>query len=279
MLHCAAKVVFTEPYRVLREDNVLATVALLRWMRAEGIRDLGFVSTVAATHYALGAGQRILETREQPLDPRQGGYGVSKWTAERILERAETDGMRVRVFRPGFVLGSSVTGAGNTRDLIWTVLCSGLAVGAHPVDDRAMPMAPVDVVARAMAELLHSAASAGIAYHLVDRLAVSPRRLFELLGDAGWPTAALGPQDWQRLVADRALATGDDVLATMALYEVDGHELAEDGMEAAAWRRWLDDAGLDPAPTGALLRRCLTYQAARRPEVQRLLAGRLGSLR
>ncbi len=162
VVHCAARVVFTEPYRVLREDNVLPLVGLVRWARGAGIRDFAFVSTVAATHYAIGAGGRILETREQPLDPLQGGYGVGKWVGERLLEKAEADGMRVRIFRPGFILGSSTTGACNAKDLIWNVLASGLAVGAHPLDDRAMPMAPVDVVARAMAEL---SGAAGLSRH------------------------------------------------------------------------------------------------------------------
>ncbi|MFC6092301.1 thioester reductase domain-containing protein [Saccharothrix lopnurensis] len=266
VLHCAAKVVFTEPYRVLREDNVLATVDLLRWMRGHGIRDFSFVSTVAATHYALGTDNKILETRDQPLDPQQGGYGVGKWVAERLLERAEQDGMRVRIFRPGFILGSTKTGACNDKDLIWNVLTSGLAVGAHPLDDRAMPMAPVDVVSRAMAELTVSPGSVGRVYHLVDRKSFSPRRLFGLLAGAGWRTEAVTPETWQRRVADKALETGSGLLSTMALYELDGHELDEDGLEAVAWRPWLERAELGSAPTGDLLRRCLTFLAERHPK-------------
>lgn len=271
VLHCAAKVVFTEPYRVLREDNVLVMVEMLRWMRGHGIRDFGFVSTVAATHYALGTDNRILETREQPLDPQQGGYGVSKWVSERLLERAEADGMRIRVFRPGFILGSTKTGACNDKDLIWNVLASGLAVGAHPLDDRAMPMAPVDVVARAMAELTVSPGSVGRVYHLVDHKAVSPRRMFQLLAGAGLRTEAVTPQDWQARVAARALETGSALLSTMALYELEGHELAEDGLEAVAWRPWLERAELSSAPTGDLLRRCLAFLAARYPKFGELI--------
>jgi thioester reductase-like protein len=271
VLHCAAKVVFTEPYRVLRKDNVLSTVDLLRWMRGHGIRDFGFVSTVAATHYALGTDHRILETREQPLDPLQGGYGVGKWVCERILERAEQDGMRIRVFRPGFIIGSTKSGACNDKDLIWNVLTSGLAVGAHPLDDRAMPLAPVDLVARAMAELTVSPGSVGRVYHLVDRLAHSPRRMFRMLAEAGWHTEAVSPEQWQQRVADKALATGSGLLSTMALYELDGHELADDGLEAVAWRPWLERAGLDSAPTGELLRRCLTFLAERHEKFGALL--------
>lgn len=274
VLHCAAKVVFTEPYRVLRQDNTLPLLHLLRWMRSHGIRDVGFVSTVAATHYALGANGQIRETREQPLDPQQGGYGVGKWVGERLLERAEQDGMRVRIFRPGYILGSTETGACNDKDLIWNVLTSGLAVGAHPLDDRGMPMAPVDVVARAIAELTCAPGAVGRAYHLTDDVTVSPRRLFGLLAEVGWFTEAIPPESWQRLVADRALATGNELLSTMALYELEGHQLGERDLEAAAWRPWLRRHGLDAAPTGALLHRCLTFLGQRYPKFGDLLVDR-----
>ncbi|MGX6607637.1 thioester reductase domain-containing protein [Micromonosporaceae bacterium Da 78-11] len=261
VVHCAAKVVFTEPYRVLRGDNVLTTVELVRWMRRHGLRDLSFVSTLAATHHALGENGRILETRDQPLDPQQGGYGVGKWVCERILERAEADGMRVRIFRPGFILGSTTTGACNDKDLVWHVAASGLAVGAHPLDDRAMPMAPVDVVARAVAELSMSPASAGRVYHLTDDVAVSPRRLFAMLAEAGLATEEVPAQEWQRRVAERSLSTGNELLATMALYELEGHALGERDLEAVAWRPWLTERGLSATPDGELLRRCLAYLA------------------
>jgi thioester reductase-like protein len=251
VLHCAARVVFTEPYRVLREDNVLPLVDLVR----------------AATGESLGGAYRIAETRDQPLDPLQGGYGVSKWAGERILERAERDGMRVRVFRPGYVLGSTATGACNPRDFLWRLLASGLAVGAHPDDDRALPMAPVDVVAAAIAGLAVQPGSAGRAYHLAAATAVSPRRLFELLGR----TEARPVERWQRLVADRALATGDEVLSTMALYEADGHWLGPHDFEAGAWRPWLHEHGLDPNPTGDLLVRCLDHLTAHEPAFAALL--------
>ncbi|MET8813830.1 thioester reductase domain-containing protein [Streptomyces sp. NPDC004549] len=270
VVHCAAKVVFTEPYRVLRTDNVMPVVELVRWMNRHGIRDFSFISTVAATGTALEGG--VLETREQPLDPQQGGYGVSKWVAERLLERAEQEtGLRVRVFRPGFILGSTVTGACNTKDLIWHILASGLAVGSHPTDDRALPMAPVDIVSRAVAELSVTPSSAGNAYHLVDEVAVSTRGLFEILGHAGWGTPAVAAADWQRTVAERALRDDDQILSSVALYELEGHALGERDLIALNWRPWLESRGIDPAPTGDLVRRSLSYLAAQEPRFAALL--------
>ncbi|RSM62498.1 polyketide synthase type I [Amycolatopsis sp. WAC 01376] len=273
VLHCAARVVFTEPYRVLRESNLLPMVDLLSWMRGNGIRDFSFVSTVAATGIAMGTGGKILETREQPLDPEQGGYGVSKWVGERLLERAERDGMRVRVFRPGVIVSSRTTGACNDKDLVWHLLASGLAVGAHPLDERAWPVAPVDVVAKAIAELSFVPGSVGRAYHLVHEKLINPRQMFELLAEAGLPTEAVEPEEWKRRVAEKALATGDEVLSNMTLYELEGEEnLGEDDMEAKGWQDWLSRSGLSSEPTGELLRGGLEYLAENKAAAGDLVA-------
>ena len=279
ILHCAAKVVFTEPYQALREDNVLPLVSLLAWARAQGIRDFSFISTLAAAAPPDGSAGMLLETREQPLNPQLGGYGVGKWVAERLLERAEEDGMRVRVFRPGLILASTETGACNDKDLIWFVLASGLAVGAHPEDDQAMPVSPVNVLARAVVDLATSAASSGRAFHLVDEKSLSLRRMFELLAEVGLPTRSMPLPEWQRLVADTALANGNPVMSATALWELeDAFELHEDSVQARGWRSWLRKAGVSPAISGELLRDGLAYLASRRQEIGDLVPHLTGNL-
>ncbi|MFE3944103.1 thioester reductase domain-containing protein [Streptomyces sp. NPDC059118] len=274
VLHCAARVVFTEPYSELRDDNVLPTLALLRWARRHGVREFGFVSSLAATGPALGADGRTLESREQPLDPAQGGYGVGKWVCERLLERAETDGMRVRVFRPGLILGSTATGACNPKDMLWRMLAAGLATGVHPLDDRPMPMAPVDLVSRAVVDLTFTAGAAGRAFHLVAPEGVSAQRLFALLGESGLPTEALNRADWLSAVVDRARTSDNEVLSSMALYDLAGHESGDSAVEAAAWRPWLAESGHSPEPTGELLRSALWHLADKDPAYLELLGSR-----
>jgi hypothetical protein len=116
-----------------------------------------------------------------------------------------------------------------------------------------------------------SPGSVGRVYHLVDRKAVSPRRLFQLLAGDGLPTEAVTPEIWQRRVADRALETGSALLSTMALYELEGHELGADDLEAVAWRQWLERADLSATPTSALLCRCLTFLATRHAKFGELI--------
>jgi thioester reductase-like protein len=270
VLHCAARVVFTEPYRDIRVHNVQTLAELLRWARGHGVRDFSLVSSMDAAAPGMGADQRLLELREQALEPLAGGYGVTKWVGERLLERVEQDGMRVRVFRPGLLLAATGTGACNANDLIWATLVSGLAVGAHPLDDRLLTLSPVDVVARAIVGLAFTPGSVGRPYHLVSEQPYSLRRLFELLGQAGLPTRPIPLRAWRERVRERALATGNPALSTTALLEIEGHE---HGAEAVAWRPWLRSQGLDPEVTGGMLRRGVEFLVERHPPVGDLLAG------
>jgi hypothetical protein len=134
-----------------------------------------------------------------------------------------------------------------------------------------MPMAPVDAVSRAIAELAVSPGSVGRAYHLIHQRSYSLRRAFELLGEAGLATKPLPSGEWLDLVGRQARASGNEVLSTMALYELEGHELGEDGMEADAWWPWLERAGVSSVPDGALLKRGLAYLARTNNAVGRTL--------
>jgi phthiocerol/phenolphthiocerol synthesis type-I polyketide synthase E len=262
VLHCAASVVFTEPYRTLRGPNVQATADLLSWAGTHGIPDFSYVSSLAACGGAGPSADQVLESREQPLALDNGGYGTTKWVSERLVDRAERDGLRVRVFRPGLVLGDSETGACNPKDMTWRLIAGCLATGLHPLDDRAMELAPVDVVSRAIVALMSAPGASGRAHHLVGAEPVSVRRLFGSLADAGLPTRGVPADTWHRAVADQALATGDGVLSSVALYRLD------DGapplnVHAQRWQGWLRDNGLSADVPGAALLKSLRYLAAR----------------
>jgi hypothetical protein len=76
-----------------------------------------------------------------------------------------------------------------------------------------------------------------------------------------------------QVVAERALVSGNQVLASMALYEREGHDLGAGEVQAQAWRPWLKGAGCDPRPSGQLLRDCLSHLARKDPAFRDLLAG------
>ncbi|MFC6063205.1 beta-ketoacyl synthase N-terminal-like domain-containing protein [Streptomyces ochraceiscleroticus] len=249
-------------YQEVRAHGVLPLAELLRWQREHGIADLTLLSTLAACAPALGGEPLLAEQREQPLDPGRDGAAVAAWVGERLVERAERDGMRVRVFRTGLLLGALADGACDPHDPLVQLLVGSAATGRHPLDDRPLPLAPVDLAARAIAGLMDAPGSVGRVYHLADERAVTVRELFGLLADAGLPTEGVPVRQWQRAVALRALEHDTPALDPLALRAL--HASAPGAaarLEAAAWRPWLERQDLRPPPTGELLRRCLEFTA------------------
>ncbi|MCX5195235.1 SDR family oxidoreductase [Streptomyces sp. NBC_00249] len=268
------------PYGQLREDTVLPFAALLGWMRGHGIEDLTLLSTLNAcgpgSGSGLGADARIEETREQPLTPGMDGPAVAAWVGERLAERAEQQGMRVRVFRTGLLLGATGSGACDPDHPLWRLLAGALATGTRPdeEDDRPLPATAVDLAARAVVELALSPGSEGRAYHLVAEEPVTARHLFELLDAAGRPTEPVPQRRWQREVALRALARENEALDPLAPRALDRHTLGAAAVEAQAWQPWLLRGGHDPSPTGRALLGSLGYAAARRAAYAELLTPR-----
>ncbi|HTJ66846.1 MAG TPA: thioester reductase domain-containing protein [Actinospica sp.] len=271
ILHCAASVVFTEPYRLLRNENSLSTAALLRWARENGVPDFSLVSSLAACSPAGGSPELIAETRQQPLAEESGGYGIGKWVSERLTERAEKDGPRVRVFRPGLILGDSETGACNPKDMIWRLIAGSVAAGVHPQESSYLYMAPVDVVARAIATRMSAPGAAGRAFHLVGSEPVTLIDLFGRLEAAGVHTKGVPAAEWRERLAEMALETGEEILSAVALFRFED-EPTRIRVETGAWNGWLAEQGLSGAIDGARVTRSLDY-LAEQPEYRGLLAG------
>ncbi|MET9323422.1 beta-ketoacyl synthase N-terminal-like domain-containing protein [Streptomyces sp. NPDC003038] len=275
VVHTAASVDLHGAYEQVREDSVLPMVSLLTWMRGHGIDDLVLLSTLSACGSGLGADARIEESREQPLVPGMHGGAVASWVTERLAERAEGEGMRVRVFRTGLLLGDTSSGACDPDHPLWRLIAGALATGVHPRDERPLAVSPVDLASRAIAELALSPASEGRAYHLVGETTVSALGLFELLTAGDRPTRTVSERAWQREVALRALDRENEALDPLAVRGLRRFALAgpagSAGVEAQAWRPWLDRGGHDPNPTAHLLIKSLDFATTRRAAYAELL--------
>ncbi|MFG3205276.1 beta-ketoacyl synthase N-terminal-like domain-containing protein [Streptomyces sp. NPDC048192] len=277
VVHTPAPFTLTGPYDAVREDTVVVLARVLRWMRRHGVDDLALISTLGACGSALGADARIEESRQQPLRPGMPGGAVAAWVGERLAERAEQDGMRVRVFRTGVLLGARSTGACDPDHPLWRLLAGALAVGVHPGDERPLAVSPVDLAARAIADLSHSPGSEGRAYHLVGEETVSAARLCDLLTEAGRPILPVPERRWQRQVALHALDRENEVLDPLAPRGLTRLVLGAPGVEAQAWRPWLHAGDHDPAPTSHTLLTSLEFAAARRAGYAELLGTAQGS--
>ncbi|MFJ8677149.1 beta-ketoacyl synthase N-terminal-like domain-containing protein [Streptomyces sp. NPDC093589] len=256
-------------YPQARLHRVLPFAELLGWMREQGVSDCTLISPLAACAPALGSEAVIAENREQALDPQRGGAAQAAWAAERLLERAERDGMQVRVFRTGLLLGAG----SDPEDLLAQLLVGSALVGRHPLDDRPLPLTPLPLAARAVAALMASPGSAGRVYHLVDEEPPTVRELFARLAAAGVATEGVPVRRWQRAVALRALESEPDprVLDPLVLGTLTACLPAAGRIEARAWQPWRDRHQNEDLPLGDLLLHGLRGAAAHTPGAEALI--------
>ncbi|MCY0927958.1 hypothetical protein OTB20_17445 [Streptomyces sp. H27-H1] len=181
------------------------------------------------------------------------------------------------MFRTGLLLGDSASGACDPEHPLWRLIAGGLAVGTHPRDDRPLAVSPVDVAARAIAQLAVSPASEGRAYHLVGEETVTAQHLFDLLGTSHRPTRTVTEHAWQRAVALRALDQENEALDPLAPRGLGRLVLGTSRVEAQAWQPWLLQGGHDPKPSAASLLSSLDFASAHHAAFADLLGTPQGS--
>lgn len=176
IVHAAASVRHQASYAELRRDNVEPTRQLLRLAVTTRLKAFHLVSTLDVTRLAWAAGSSGQE--EAPLPPRlgplasqTGGYVLTKWVAERMVELLSqhlAGAWPVVVSRPGLISWSGTTGFANLEEWFPALVASCLQLGAVPsragaafpsepvlteTSARGLQPLPVDFVARVLARL------------------------------------------------------------------------------------------------------------------------------
>ncbi|KAJ4245559.1 hypothetical protein NW762_014068 [Fusarium torreyae] len=220
IFHLAAKVNFCDSYHEHYDSNILGTHNVLR-LAARGRRTtfhyVSSIDTWGQTGYFLGT-KRVLE--DDPLEPHiQGvrydvGYSQSQWTAEGMVRRMRDRGLPVIIYRPGFILGHSVTGASNPNDLVSRLIASCINLGAWLKLDLDPAYVTVDYVVKAIIHISCSTKNIGRSYCLLSpqvEESVSLNRTCSLLNQAGYRVELTNYPEWIQLLSDKILP--DDPLA------------------------------------------------------------------
>jgi amino acid adenylation domain-containing protein/thioester reductase-like protein len=156
IVHCGALVGFLYPYSALRPSNVLGTREVLRLACTGLPKPVHHVSTIAVASTA-GPGPLGTILEDASLGPIEGfdsGYVQTKWVAEHLVTEAAQRGLAVSVYRPGRILGHSVSGASNRDDFVARLIVGCLRLESAPMLSVLDNFAPVDWVAGAIAHLV-----------------------------------------------------------------------------------------------------------------------------
>jgi thioester reductase-like protein len=217
VVHSGAHVDHVRAYHQMKAANVTACDELVELLAHSKPRFV-FVSSVSAA--CTGASETIDGTPENAVTAL-GGYGQSKWVAERRLAAARQHGLirSLCVVRLGLIGPHSQTAEANVADWFQLFLTAVVAVRCVPdmPADSAVEMLPVDAAVHALATLAaaEEADHAEVAVLHVDARAatIEPSPVLPLLSAAGgdsWPQVSYA--EWHARVrahggiAEKALA-------------------------------------------------------------------------
>jgi len=163
VFNCAARVNLTEPFELMRKDNVDATNHLLEFCCIVRPKQLHHISTMGVLtpdmlnrHGVIPETAPLGDIRAMPLygtGDQANGYPQSKWLSERLVFEAARQGVSAFVHRAGLIGGHSETGA-LAEDVFFHFLSDVVRCRKLPaMEGNKFNLTPVDWVAKAIVHI------------------------------------------------------------------------------------------------------------------------------
>lgn len=227
VFHAAAKVNWCEPYSSHFAPNVQGTRNVLR-IAVEGRRKaFHYVSSIdvwAVTGLILGT---KVVSEDGPLKvhlaslPFDTGYAQSQWVADEMVQRLRDRGLPVTIYRPGFVVGDSKTGAGNPDDFFSRMIVGCIQLGYWPhLPSQNMEYVTVDYVCDSILHISSDNRNIGHAYSLTATspdLITNMERLCTLINQAGFTLEQVSYPDWLKKLETWSKLESSPLLSLMPL--------------------------------------------------------------
>lgn len=220
--HVGAMVNFVKPYSALAATNIQGTYEILRLASQGKLKPVNHVSTVGvfgATAYFTGL-PTVYENDDLDISRDflcwDDGYAQTKWTAEKLLLAARAQGMPITVFRPGFIMGHSQTGATNTQDFLSRAVKGCIQIGSYPdLANFKNQIVTVDYASRAIVYLSQQTDLLGQTFHLTPWSAAHDptwNDLFEWINDCGYALVKQTYPDWKAELIHQSKASQSNAL-------------------------------------------------------------------
>lgn len=150
--HIAARVNHIRPYEVLKAPNVESVADIISIAQNGRDKIVNFVSTLGSAAKKDVNGRYVEAFPGDAILNSDMGYLLSKWEAERLLEKFQNLGGKVNLFRLGYISGHSQTGASLFADNQFMLFIkSCIQLGYAPVLSRKINFTPVDYTTAIMA--------------------------------------------------------------------------------------------------------------------------------
>lgn len=125
VFHCAALISFDpNDEDLLRKTNIEGTANMVNLSLSNGVKKLGYVSSIAALGDLKEYETIITEATEWNPEKNHSDYAISKYGAEMEIWRGQQEGLQVLVINPGIILGPGFWKQGSGK--LFSTVANGL---------------------------------------------------------------------------------------------------------------------------------------------------------
>ena len=202
IIHNGAAVNHLYHYEQLRATNVRSTLDLIAFALQNKIKPIHFISTLSAASYFLDESQSIREDfmmLDHNIPPPQDGYSQTKWVAEQLLAEAAYRGLSINIYRPGWIVGHSKTGAFNAQSNHLFMLIKGcIQLQVAPNWSFTLDMLPVDTISNLIVATALGAKHTSSVFNLINPNKISWIQLIQYINQRGYTVALIDPEQWKQ---------------------------------------------------------------------------------
>ncbi len=192
---------FVYPYAYLKDTNVLGTVECLRLACENKPKYFNHVSTFSVYDTPSYFERHVKE--DDPLENPEGyflGYSESKWVAEKMVQIAQSRGLKATVLRPGEITGAPGTGIWKMTDMVSRFIVACIHMRMVPLLQQKIHMTPVDYVSGAITALSLRADSYGHGFNIINKNVKTVPELVDIIKAFGYPLELIPFDDWKKLL-------------------------------------------------------------------------------
>ena len=208
--HCAADVNLQKQYYQLRAVNVLGTIEIIKLASRIKLKAIHAISTLTDAH--LNKRHCIAENFPGiDADPMilHNGYTQTKYVAEKLLATASERLIPVTVYRPSWIIGSSITGSMTENQAILPdVIQHCLRMGVAPDWKSELPLVPVDFVSEMISKISLRAHRTHHVYNIVNSSTMTWQHLVQSFVKLGYKLTVTPAKEWVHQLMSTLNQTG-----------------------------------------------------------------------
>lgn len=231
IFHNGASVNHLFHYEQLRAVNVNSTLEIIAFAMKNKVKPIHFISTLSAASHFLDESHCIIEdfmNANSPLTPPGDGYSQTKWVSEQLLSEAAHRGLMINIYRPGWIVGQTKTGAINAESNHLLMLLKGcIQLQVAPNWHMMLDMLPVDTISNVIIETALHSQKYNTVFNLINPNKISWTQLIHYINERGYVVPLIEPLKWKH----EHLQYINDDNALYSLYPLYINERDEDWMK------------------------------------------------